>query len=91
MGYDPETYGHPHPMVGSTVEYVDPVGKSQEALVTAVWGEFGVNPINIVFVTDDKGKTDPYGRQIERATSVQAAGPATAHGRFYRVKLRAVK
>lgn len=84
--YDPSTYGHTHPAVGSTVEYVDPVGKSIDALITAVWGELGVNPINVVFVVDDEAKHDPYGRQIERATSVQAAGPTTAHGRFYRVK-----
>lgn len=85
-----DNYGSFHEAVGTVVEYVDPVGKSHEALVTAVWGTgseaFGVNPINVVFISDDESKTDAYGRQMERETSIQAAGPTAAHGRFYRVK-----
>jgi len=83
---EPKPYGHTHPMTGKVVLYVDPVGKEHEALVTAVWGEFGVNPINVIYISSDEDKHDPYGRQIERETSVQAAGPTAAHGRFYRVK-----
>lgn len=81
-----------HPEVGTPVEYVDPVGISHEALVTAVWGpELGKNAINLVFVVKDENKTDSCGRQIERATSVAPDGPQAAHGRYYKTKLRAVK
>lgn len=83
-------YGHTHEAVGKAVTYVDPVGKHHDALVIAVWGTgteaFGVNPINVVVVADDVNQHDPYGRQIDRATSVQAAGPTAAHGRYYIVR-----
>jgi hypothetical protein len=42
--------------------------------------------INLVYVSSDETQTDPYGRQIVRASSVSADGPHTAHGRFYRLK-----
>lgn len=38
--------------------------------------------INLVFVTADESKTDPYGRQIARETSCQHRSQTTAHG-FY--------
>ena len=76
-----------HEAVGTTVTYVDEVSVEHDALVTAVWGqEFGVGAINLVYVSSDEKKDDPYGRQIERASSVSAEGPSTAHGRFYRVQ-----
>jgi hypothetical protein len=71
-------------MEGCTVVYVDEHGHEHEALVTAVHGTFGVNPINVVYVSADRSKHDQYGRQVERASSVQAAGPTAAHGRFYK-------
>jgi hypothetical protein len=76
-----------HEAVGTVIEYVDPVGKSHDALVTAVWGpDLGVNSINLVFVSDNHAKTDSCGRQIVRETSVSPEGPNTAYGRFYRIK-----
>lgn len=82
-----DNYGSFHEAVGTLIEYVDPVGVSHDALVTAVWGqELGVNPINVVFVVKDEAKTDSCGRQIERATSVSPEGPNSAPGRFYRSK-----
>lgn len=38
--------------------------------------------INLVYVVSDESKTDSYGRQIERKTSVQHRSQTTAHG-FY--------
>lgn len=79
-----ENYGGNHEAVGSHVVYTDPVGKRHPALITAVWGpELGVNVINVVYVIDDETRNDPYGRQIERATSVSPKNEHSAHGRFY--------
>lgn len=78
--------GPNHHEVGTVVEYVDEYGVSHEAILTSVWGEVGVSAVNLVYVSEDETKTDPWGRQIERAASVSVEGPATAHGRFYRVK-----
>lgn len=56
-------------------KYVDHVG-----LVTAVHGEFGkeytpgvpfVPCINVVYVSADAAKHDPYGQQLERMSSLQ--------------------
>jgi hypothetical protein len=71
--------------VGDAVVYVDEYGKPRDALITAIHGKYGENPINVVYLADDVAKSDPYGRQVERASSVQVEGPTAAHGRFYRV------
>lgn len=82
-----QNYGGNHEAVGSGVIYTDPVGKRHKALITAVWGRgpeaLGRNPINIVYVIDDPARNDPYGRQMERATSVSPKDGYSAHGRFY--------
>jgi hypothetical protein len=70
----------------SQIVYVDTHGRRHAALVTGWWGPcepgtYGHNPslhhstdgepgCNCLYVVDDETKTDPYGRQIERATSV---------------------
>lgn len=41
-----------------------------------------VPSINVVYVEFDEKKTDPYGRQIARASSVSHQSSQTAHG-FY--------
>lgn len=62
--------------VGSEVIYIDAHRVRRSALVTHVWASGhadngGKEPgCNLVFVSGDDSKTDPYGRQIERATSV---------------------
>lgn len=85
--------------VGQAVQVTDEVGKVHDGLVTAVHGypseaaarEAGLTSpyykpsINAVFVTGDGTKNDPYGRQIERLSSLQHRDTATAHGRFYEV------
>ena len=78
--------GHASPHVGEVVEYVDAVGRSHQAILTAVWGpELGKHAVNLVYASEDAAERDPYGRQIKRDTSVSPEGPHTAHGRFYRV------
>ena len=69
--------------VGDVVTFVDAVTVEHDALVTAVWSE---NCINVVYVSDDETRTDTYGRQILRETSVSREGTFTAHGRFFREK-----
>ena len=58
---------------GQHVIYVDPVARQHDAIITAVWGP---TCINIVFAAIDESKTDSYGRQIERQTSL-SQHPAT--------------
>lgn len=53
--------------IGDSVTFIDSFRKENPALVTAVWSP---NCINLVVVSNDSDKTDTYGRQIERYTSV---------------------
>lgn len=67
--------------VGDAVVYVDPVGKHHKAIVTAAWS---YSCINLVLVSEDVTKTDTYGRQIERQTSMMhSSSPGRAHGFFW--------
>lgn len=77
------------PGTGEVVVYVDQHAKRHAALITAVHGvatefngEINYPSLNLVFVTDEEGKTDPYGQQIERTTSVVHRSSQSAHG-FY--------
>lgn len=55
---------------GDAVIFINPSRIEYNAIVTNVWGT-GPNPsLNVVYVSDDESKTDQYGRQIERATSI---------------------
>lgn len=61
--------------VGETVHVVDEQYGEHAALVTAVHGDFSVGGyvpcINVVYVSDDPTKRDPYGHQVERMSSLQ--------------------
>lgn len=72
-------------VVGGHVIWVGPVGDQHDALVTAIWGDptISVPCINLVFVSEDNSKQDPYGRQIERNTSVVHRSNQAAHGWYY--------
>lgn len=75
------------PSVGDVVIYVDELSVEHDALVTAYWG--GEQPngaLNCVYVTSDDTKRDPYGLQLERASSVSRQSESTAHGRFWKPK-----
>jgi hypothetical protein len=52
--------------VGDIVVYTDEYRIDHNALVTDVHGE---TCVNLVYVTSDSSKHDPYGRQIERRSS----------------------
>ncbi len=72
------------PAAGDVVVYVDELGVSHDALVTVYWG--GQQPngaLNCVYVTKDETKRDPYGQQLERASSVSRKSEHTAHGRYW--------
>jgi DNA-binding protein len=62
------------PKAGDLVEYV---GEKED-------GTKVLPVINVLYVSADETKTDPYGRQIERASSVQHVAGTTAKGRFWR-------
>lgn len=72
-----------HLKVGEVVVYVDPFKRDHLALVTAVFrGMSGTRDgCNLVYVTQDESKTDTYGGQIERQSSVAhiSANPAQAN------------
>ena len=74
--------------VGDHVLYVDERGRERDALVTAVHtgmsGEGEPPGLNVVTVTLEEGRTDPYGQQIERLSSVVHEDAQPAHGNFWR-------
>lgn len=76
--------------VGDVVTYVNPVGVSHNALVTAVWeGEYGSNVkpgLNLVFVEQDEAKRDDYGRQISRVSSIPHKDGMPAPGNYWWVE-----
>lgn len=57
--------------IGSAIVYIDPYRKRHNALATNVFRQMnsGKDGCNLLFVVDEAAKTDPYGHQIERATS----------------------
>jgi hypothetical protein len=75
------------PGFGDVVIYVDELSVEHDALVTQYWG--GEQPngaLNCVYVTSEDTKRDPYGRQVERASSVSRQSEHTAHGRYWKPK-----
>lgn len=72
------------PNVGDVIVYVDPVRVAHDALVTAYWGGDQPNgALNCVYVSTDPEKHDPYGSQIERATSISRKSEHTAPGNYW--------
>lgn len=69
------------PRVGDVVIWHEATGTPHKALVTAVWTP---TCINVVFISGDESKTDPYGRQIERATSCTYKTTQQVHGFYWR-------
>lgn len=66
---------------GDAVVVVDEHRQLHVGLVTTVHGDFStggyVPCINVVYVSGDPAKRDPYGQQVERLSSLQhfSAGP----------------
>ncbi|HLL69001.1 MAG TPA: hypothetical protein VK453_25300 [Micromonosporaceae bacterium] len=82
----------PQPVApGDPVLVVDEHYQQHVGLVTVVHGPFtdgGYTPcINVVYVSSDAAKRDPYGQQLERMSSLQhfASGPSgmPKPGRFW--------
>ena len=69
--------------VGDIVTYVDEHSVPHQAIVLINHGRMATSAINVAFVSSDETKTDSYGRQIERASSVSRKSEYTAHGRYY--------
>lgn len=64
-----------------SVVYIDAHRQARNALVTRVWPNMGgADGCNLVVVCDDDTKTDPYGVQIERFTSVVHLSQQPAKG-----------
>ena len=66
--------------VGDVVTYRDEHSVDHQALVIHVHGQ---NCINVVYLSDDETKSDSWGRQTERASSVQRQSEVTAQGRYF--------
>lgn len=68
--------------VGQHVIFIDEYRKPHDAIVTA-W--HGTSCCNLVRLSDDEMKTDSYGRQIERHTSVchKSAQGEVTYGMVY--------
>ena len=71
--------------VGDVVTYRDEHGVDHNALVTVVHGNTAQSCINVVYLSSDETQRDSWGRQIERASSVQRQSEFTAHGRYFTV------
>ena len=70
--------------VGGHVKFFNEHGKEVDALVTAVWGDpEGTPGINLTFVSLNDEKSDSYGRQIERHSSVVHGDQQSAHGMYW--------
>jgi hypothetical protein len=67
--------------VGDVVVFHDPVARAHNALVTAVWSDACVN---VVIVSGDGKRTDDYGRQTERHTSLLHKSDSPVHGMYWR-------
>lgn len=77
--------------IGDHIKVRDEQGTLHDGLVSQQWGEpgrvikDGAQPpaINVLFVSADTEKTDPYGRQIERLSSCSHKSVTTAPGRYW--------
>lgn len=75
--------------IGDAINFSDEYGKSHKAVVTTVYNSGHVGDdtplpsVNLVYVSDDETKSDQYGRQIERKTSVVHKTNQYAHGMFW--------
>lgn len=76
------------PAAGEVITYVDEFSVEHDALVTQYWGaDSEGGALNCVYVTVEDTKRDPYGQQLERASSVSRFREGvTAHGRYWKPK-----
>lgn len=65
---------------GDAIVYVDSTAVARAALVTTSGGSW----VNLVVVSTDETRSDSYGRQIERQTSVVHHSRQEAPGNYWR-------
>lgn len=72
--------------VGDNVVFVDEHSKEHNAIVICAFSAPHIKypSVNVVHVSDDESKSDSYGRQIERRTSVPHQSNQPAHGMYWR-------
>jgi len=73
-------------MPGDHVIYVDEWRRRHNALLTCVHGEAAAEyqpSVNLLYVTEDNAKVDPYGNQTERRSSVPHRGDQRADGNYW--------
>jgi hypothetical protein len=72
--------------IGDAVTFVDAHAVERPALVTHIWGSMGGSQpgVNVVIIANDESKTDQYGRQLERHTSVVHQSAQPAHGWYWK-------
>ncbi len=72
--------------IGDAVVYCDESSADHSALVTAIHGPEDEDyvTINLLWVSGDGKRQDQYGRQIERASSIQRVSERCAHGNYWR-------
>jgi hypothetical protein len=74
------------PVIGQNVVFTDAHGLSHPALLTAVHGTATSQwqaSVNLLYVTNDPAKKDPYGHQIERHSSVVHKTSQGANGMYW--------
>jgi hypothetical protein len=71
------------PSIGQAVVFVDAQGKRHDALLLAVHGDTAHAAVNLVYVTKNPDKRDPYGQQTERCSSVVHQLNQAAHGMYW--------
>lgn len=69
--------------IGMPVIYVDQFSMPREALVTANFGGGNKGAVNVVCCSSDESKSDSYGRQIERYTSIPHKESQAAPGNYW--------
>ena len=91
-----ENGNRPPLRAGAHVRFVDERGRGRPALVTAVWREPGREDdqfaaVNLVIVSPDERRIDPYGRAIERRTCVVHHSRAAVPTGFWSYEEEAVR
>lgn len=74
--------------IGKPILFADPWGVEHMAFITycfSVGKDDFPMCVNLVYVSKDGAKTDQYGRQVERYTSVMRRGEFSAHGMWFEV------
>lgn len=73
--------------VGQACTFVDSLGRERAAIVTSSWkngDESKGDGVNVVVVDINEAKTDTYGRQVERFTSVPHQSTQPAPGMYWK-------